>query len=73
MNKINKNKIKEVAGNVISAVEEATDEEGEKKIWDKVLDLIEEFVKETPTRIDDLLMLPLIRLFRNRYRIKDGD
>lgn len=55
----------------LNKMEAATDEEYEKKIWDAALDLIEMLVEATPTKIDDLIVKPLIRIIRRRFDIKD--
>lgn len=64
-----KDKVKELVGKV----ETATDEENEKEMWDKALDLVETIVEATPTRLDDFIVKPLIGIIRKRFNIPDGN
>ena len=40
---------------------------------DKVLDYVEEKVKESGSKYDDVLVLPLIEMIRNTFNIPDND
>ena len=40
---------------------------------DKVLDYVEEKVKESGSKYDDVLVLPLIEMIRNTFDIPDND
>lgn len=55
----------------LKAIKELSDEPNEKELWDKALDLIEAVVKSTPTRLDDVIAMPLIRIIRRRLDIRD--
>jgi len=57
-------------GAIITTLEKATDEEDEKSLWDSALDLVETLVEMTPTKIDDVIFKPIIRIFRRRFDIR---
>jgi len=44
-----------------------------KKIADAALDVIEDIVEKTPTKIDDTVVLPLAKATRAFFDIEDGD
>lgn len=58
---------------LLEKLREATDEENEKIMWDKALDIIEILIEDSKTKIDDWTILPLIRIVRRRYDIPDND
>lgn len=44
-----------------------------RKYGDKLFDLIEDFVKDTETSIDDATVLPIIKALRKALNIPDND
>lgn len=66
------NELKEKILDITGKIEDATDSDSEKEIWDSALDLVETLVEATPTKIDDFIVKPLIKIIRNRFKIADG-
>lgn len=64
-----KEKVIEVVENLNDFILKSSDEPDEKEAWNEALSLIEYMVKASKNRIDDAVFLPLITLFRNRYKI----
>lgn len=64
---------KERIADLANKLKSATDEEDEKQLWDKALDIIEILVESTPTKIDDFIVKPLIGILRRRFDIPDND
>jgi len=58
---------------LIKMVEEMITSENIKKYGDKLFDLIEYFVKDTDTSIDDATVLPIVRALRRAMNIPDND
>lgn len=54
-----------------AAIDKATDDEIEKIAWDKAFDIIENLTATTRTPIDDVVLLPTIKIFRKRYNIPE--
>jgi hypothetical protein len=69
MNKEKKSGIKAI----LAKLEQATDEENEKVMWDKALDIIEMLIEDSKTKIDDWTIKPLIKIVRRRFDIPDND
>jgi hypothetical protein len=44
-----------------------------KRLGDQILDLIENIVEETETRVDDAVVLPICHTIRVAFGIPDGD
>jgi hypothetical protein len=44
-----------------------------KKIADQVLDLVEDWVKDSSTEIDDTIVLPVCEMIRTTFDIPDND
>jgi len=65
--------LKESISGAVDKLQQATDEEDEKQIWDKALDIVEILVESTPTKIDDFIVKPLIGILRRRFDIPDND
>ncbi len=42
-------------------------------VADKIIDQAEDLIKKTPTKIDDILVLPLIKKARKVFNIPDND
>lgn len=40
---------------------------------DRILDVIERLIEESDTKIDDAVVMPLIRLLRTSFSIPDND
>lgn len=53
----------------IDKLKNLTDDADEKEIWDSALDLVEAIVEKTPTKIDDIILKPIIRIIRRRFDI----
>ncbi len=48
--------------------------EGQLKDWaDAAIDKLEDAVKETDTQVDDIIVLPLLKLIRAAFDIPDGE
>ncbi len=58
---------------IVDDIKKATDDQQEKVLWDKALDLVETIVEATPTKIDDFVIKPIIKIIRNRFSIPDND
>lgn len=58
---------------LVEDIKKATDDQHEKVLWDKALDLVETIVAATPTKIDDIIVVPLIKIIRSRFNIPDND
>ncbi len=58
---------------VIGMIEEMITSENIKKYGDKLFDLIEDFVVDSETKIDDATVLPLIKAARVALGIPDND
>ncbi len=58
---------------VIGMIEEMITSENIKKYGDKLFDLIEDFVADSETKIDDATVLPLIKAARIALGIPDDD
>jgi hypothetical protein len=58
---------------ILAKLEQATDEENEKVMWDKALDIIEMLIEDSKTKIDDWTIKPLIKIVRRRFDIPDND
>lgn len=55
-------------------LEEVLSSDEAKRIIDKWLDKVEDYIKNTDTKWDDRLILPLIKkLIREPYNIEDND
>ena len=67
------NELKEKILGITTKIEDATDNDNEKDLWDSALDLVETLVATTPTRIDNLIVLPLVKIIRNHFNIPDGN
>lgn len=65
--------LKENIADLAEKLKKATDEEDEKQIWDKALDIVEILVEATPTKIDDFFVKPMIGILRRRFDIPDND
>lgn len=65
--------LKENIADLVDKLKAATDEDDEKQIWDKALDIVEILVEATPTKIDDFIVKPLIKILRRRFDIPDND
>ncbi len=65
---VSKEKLQKITG----AIEGASDDPDEKLIWDAALDLVELVVESTPTKIDDFLVKPLLRILRRRFDIPNS-
>jgi len=58
---------------VIGALLAALPDQVVKGVADKVIDAAEDMIKKTPTKIDDVLVLPLIKKARKIFDIPDND
>lgn len=58
---------------IIGMIEEMINTENIKKYGDKLFDLIEDFVKDSDTKVDDTIVLPLIKAARVALNIPDND
>ncbi len=58
---------------IISMIEEMITSENIKKYGDKLFDLIEDFVADSETKVDDATVLPLIKAARLALGIPDND
>lgn len=58
---------------LLEKLEQATNEENEKVMWDKALDIVEILIEDSKTKIDDWTIKPLIRIIRRRFDIPDND
>lgn len=58
---------------VLKAIEEMITEENKKKYGDKLFDLVEDFVADTETKVDDTVVLPLVKAARTALDIPDND
>ena len=56
---------------VTEYIGKACDEEQEKIVWDKALDLLEMLIEHSHTKLDDFFLKPVIHIVRNRFRIPD--
>lgn len=63
--------LKEKMSGVVETLQQATNAEDEKAMWDAGLDIIEKLVEATPTKIDDWIVKPLIGILRRRLKIED--
>jgi len=64
-------RLKERVGTVVKYLEEATNEENEKKIWDKAIDVLELLVEQSNTKLDDFFLKPIFSIIRRRLDIPD--
>lgn len=65
-------KIKEKLHELADNLKKSADDDNEKAIWDKALDIVELLVTTTPTKIDDFFILPIIRILRRRLDIPNN-
>ncbi len=42
-------------------------------VVDTLLDKVEKLVEESPNKIDDLIVLPLVKIIRDTFNIPDND
>lgn len=63
--------VKDLLANAEERISQATDEEREKVAWDAVLDIVEDLVEQSKTKIDDIIVKPIIAIIRNRFAIPD--
>lgn len=61
--------VQETGKKVVEALVRATDEEDEKAMWNAALTVIVFLVKSSKTKIDDVLVLPIVEAFRKRFAI----
>lgn len=54
-------------------LDSATDDINEKVVWDQLIDMVEAMIQRSRNKADDLILLPLLKAFRNRYDIPDND
>jgi len=58
---------------ILSMIEEMINEENIRKYGDKLFDLIEDFVRDSETKVDDATVLPLVKAARIALNIPDND
>ena len=58
---------------LIQKLKGISDDADEKEIWDVALDTIEALIERTKTKIDDIILLPIIKIIRKRLGIPDND
>lgn len=64
-----KTKVNGFIRDVIDKIDDLSDEEAEKIVWNKGLDLLEGVIELTPTKIDDIILKPIIAILRARFRL----
>ena len=64
---------KKVLGQLIPALLGLLKPELLKKAADALLDVIEDSVEKSSTKVDDMLILPLCKMMRNTFDIPDED
>lgn len=64
---------KEIAVNLITVVLKMLSPEVLMKVADRLLDAIEDAVKDSENKIDDMLVLPLCGKVREAFQIEDND
>lgn len=60
---------KEVVAKVDAFMKKISDEPAEKEAWNAVLSFVEIMAKNSKTKVDDFVLLPLMKAFRKKYDI----
>ena len=60
-------------GMLIGMLVKRLDAEAFKVLADKILDYAEDYVKNSPTKYDDAVVLPLCATIRAAFQIEDND
>jgi len=67
------NALAKIGGTAIETVLNALPEDTGLRLLDKLLDAAEDAIEASPTQVDDVLALPVIRFLRSQLGIPDGD
>jgi predicted transcriptional regulator len=60
---------KELVSKVDQFIKKCTDDVAEKEAWNAVLSFVEILALNSKTKVDDFVLLPLMKTFRKKYEI----